>query len=220
MYLVRNFCGRTLTHGVVSLIPGLSETDEGDPALSLGSGISSPVGAAAMVSSFSNFQWAASSSTSSSSASSQNCASASGNPGAADNQCMFCFKSFSNRGSMTRHLRDQHLQPGATVTCDICGKVCKNRNCLITHRSVAHSGRRKSRIFSSGMQQPKQEETSPPNSSVAFLASESCSKLPQLLAAAAIQGLNADSNQLLSRAESIATSVSDNNLLLPKAELW
>ncbi|KAG7169916.1 Broad-complex core protein-like 10 [Homarus americanus] len=58
---------------------------------------------------------------------------------------MFCFKSFSNRGSMTRHLRDQHLQPGATVTCDICGKVCKNRNCLITHRSVAHSGRRRPR---------------------------------------------------------------------------
>lgn len=62
-----------------------------------------------------------------------------------DNQCMFCFKSFSNRGSMTRHLRDQHLQPGATVTCDICGKVCKNRNCLITHRSVAHAGRRRLR---------------------------------------------------------------------------
>lgn len=62
-----------------------------------------------------------------------------------DNQCMFCFKSFSNRGSMTRHLRDQHLQPGATVTCDICGKVCKNRNCLITHRSVAHSARRRPR---------------------------------------------------------------------------
>lgn len=62
-----------------------------------------------------------------------------------DNQCMFCFKSFSNRGSMTRHLRDQHLQPGATVTCDICGKVCKNRNCLITHRSVAHSSRRRPR---------------------------------------------------------------------------
>ncbi|KAG0695013.1 hypothetical protein GWK47_027068 [Chionoecetes opilio] len=58
---------------------------------------------------------------------------------------MFCFKSFSNRGSMTRHLRDQHLQPGATVTCDLCGKVCKNRNCLITHRSVAHSGRRRLR---------------------------------------------------------------------------
>ncbi|KAK8727996.1 hypothetical protein OTU49_009328 [Cherax quadricarinatus] len=70
-----------------------------------------------------------------------------GGPGAAppDNQCMFCFKSFSNRGSMTRHLRDQHLQPGATVTCDICGKVCKNRNCLITHRSVAHSDRRRPR---------------------------------------------------------------------------
>lgn len=70
-----------------------------------------------------------------------------GGAGAAppDNQCMFCFKSFSNRGSMTRHLRDQHLQPGATVTCDICGKVCKNRNCLITHRSVAHSGRRRLR---------------------------------------------------------------------------
>ncbi|KAK3866973.1 hypothetical protein Pcinc_027530 [Petrolisthes cinctipes] len=62
-----------------------------------------------------------------------------------DNQCVFCFKSFSNRGSMTRHLRDQHLQPGATVTCDICGKVCKNRNCLITHRSVAHAGRRRLR---------------------------------------------------------------------------
>ena len=68
-----------------------------------------------------------------------------GGAAAPDNQCMFCFKSFSNRGSMTRHLRDQHLQPGATVTCDLCGKVCKNRNCLITHRSVAHSGRRRLR---------------------------------------------------------------------------
>lgn len=69
-------------------------------------------------------------------------------PGSApDNQCLVCFKSFSNRGSMTRHLRDQHLQPGATVTCDLCGKVCKNRNCLITHRSVAHSGRRRVRSF-------------------------------------------------------------------------
>jgi len=69
----------------------------------------------------------------------------SGSSGTTENQCMFCFKSFSNRGSMTRHLRDQHLQPGATVTCDICGKVCKNRNCLITHRSVAHSSRRRIR---------------------------------------------------------------------------
>ena len=60
-----------------------------------------------------------------------------------ENQCTFCFKSFSNRGSMTRHMRDQHLQPNNTVTCDICGKVCKNRNCLITHRSVAHNAKRR-----------------------------------------------------------------------------
>ena len=58
-------------------------------------------------------------------------------------QCTFCFKKFSNRGSMMRHMRDQHLQPNNTVTCDICGKVCKNRNCLITHRSVAHHGKKK-----------------------------------------------------------------------------
>ncbi|XP_064106483.1 longitudinals lacking protein, isoforms H/M/V-like isoform X13 [Macrobrachium nipponense] len=78
-----------------------------------------------------------------------------------DNQCMFCFKSFSNRGSMTRHLRDQHLQPGATVTCDICGKVCKNRNCLITHRSVAHSSRRRPRphhILQTHHQQQQQQQ--------------------------------------------------------------
>ncbi|XP_076030068.1 uncharacterized protein LOC143018522 [Oratosquilla oratoria] len=88
-----------------------------------------------------------------------------------ENQCMFCFKSFSNRGSMTRHLRDQHLQPGATVTCDICGKVCKNRNCLITHRSVAHSARRRARQAMPpppppppmSQQQQQQQQHTPPS---------------------------------------------------------
>lgn len=68
----------------------------------------------------------------------------------AENQCSFCFKIFSNRGSMTRHMRDQHLEPNNTVDCDICGKICKNRNCLITHRSVAHNTRRRSMSVSTG----------------------------------------------------------------------
>lgn len=103
----------------VSLLAGLADLTEAEWSLLLGS---SP--------SFRPFQWGPQSRVK-----------------APDNQCLVCFKSFSNRGSMTRHLRDQHLQPGATVTCDLCGKVCKNRNCLITHRSVAHSVRRRFRNF-------------------------------------------------------------------------
>ncbi|KAK6622914.1 hypothetical protein RUM43_008765 [Polyplax serrata] len=52
-------------------------------------------------------------------------------------KCPICRKTFAQSTSMKRHIQATHIKNSA-ATCNICGKICKNKYTMWVHRSKKH----------------------------------------------------------------------------------
>ncbi|XP_063228316.1 broad-complex core protein isoforms 1/2/3/4/5-like isoform X4 [Bacillus rossius redtenbacheri] len=59
--------------------------------------------------------------------------------------CPLCRKSFTRAWSLQRHMADTHFYVPQSFECDVCGRLYRSRNSLVSHRSQYHSASAASR---------------------------------------------------------------------------
>ena len=63
--------------------------------------------------------------------------------------CPLCRKSFTRAWSLQRHMADTHFYVPQNFECDVCGRLYRSRNSLVSHKSQYHGGTSSSRASSS-----------------------------------------------------------------------
>ena len=54
--------------------------------------------------------------------------------------CPICRKSFSRAWSLHRHMSDTHFYVPQSFECEVCGRMYRSRNSLVSHKSQYHGG--------------------------------------------------------------------------------